>query len=829
MKKIKYIQTILLVVLVTLSCVSCSDEIEKNSTTTGAGNVQLSIGVAGAPVITPTTKSQASEADEVSNLNILVYDMDNGGSICDVSRYYDGTELTLTVNQPATYSLAITSGSKRICLIANAGDLRNDLTTSDALDNKYYDLDNQNPSKVMFADLGTMNISTTQTTLSGELVRIYSMVSVNVDTKGLDGVTVTPKSVTLKHVPSKGYLKSSNKIDGSDVACVVDGEKINFFSKPEKNVFSSQGVVFMYENMQGTNNYTELSAGDGTDKTPPSLGSIPTKNTDAVKKDRTCSYIEIDADYINNNTGGSGSGSIKYRFFLGNNSTDNFDVERNCHYKVTLKLSGKGGADEGSWRVEKDFKREFSVDDIFIGYRMNSKSDIEVKLPTEDSWFNGCLWTVTPNGKANEYFTLGGFDKNTNTVAVFAKKTNINSRNYNSGEVTITASKEGVEVSKTVKINQVIRLVDPIAFYKKWDNVEPVTVTVREFTKAEKKYKTLNSIGSWSVTIESGDWFTISKDGKSTSRGVNQITGTGGDIVFTYTPTSTTGSNRTNRYGSIRVKYHNERCEHVIYLRQGYADTKLLNSSDATWSLYNCIGNNQVTSSPTQSGFFFQGGSNSPCYNPWDVTYLNTHEEWKPKSPTEMREDRLKWDNNNVGPCPSGYIVPSSKYYSDIKTATESETLLAYGGYVYDDSCPIEDTPKGWKWNSLGNAEIEDNINCNPAKGTLLVRSDGDPINVFFSYGKSVLKHTGNELESSLAPEDTGIDEIGIGYLEGGKLLYNNENRYGAFYWSGSKDVSDTNMKFIDFWYSLNTNIPINVGTSNTNSGMFVRCIKKPH
>jgi len=78
------------------------------------------------------------------------------------------------------------------------------------------------------------------------------------------------------------------------------------------------------------------------------------------------------------------------------------------------------------------------------------------------------------------------------------------------------------------------------------------------------------------------------------------------------------------------------------------------------------------------------------------------------------------------------------------------------------------------------------------------------------------------------AAEDTGIDEIGIGYLGSGQLLYNEDHRYGAFYWSGSGDSkADTNMHFIDFWYSLNTNVPINVGSSNTNNGMFVRCVKE--
>ena len=79
---------------------------------------------------------------------------------------------------------------------------------------------------------------------------------------------------------------------------------------------------------------------------------------------------------------------------------------------------------------------------------------------------------------------------------------------------------------------------------------------------------------------------------------------------------------------------------------------------------------------------------------------------------------------------------------------------------MYDDSCPVENTPFGWQWDSEGNAVIDETIDCNPAKGTLMVRSTGEPVNLFFSYGKAVMTEHGS------AAEDTGIDEIGIGYLE---------------------------------------------------------------
>lgn len=61
---------------------------------------------------------------------------------------------------------------------------------------------------------------------------------------------------------------------------------------------------------------------------------------------------------------------------------------------MTLNLTGKGGVDEASWRVTKDFNWDFTADDIYIGYRIGSMSDIQVKLPTDHGWFDGCTWRV---------------------------------------------------------------------------------------------------------------------------------------------------------------------------------------------------------------------------------------------------------------------------------------------------------------------------------------------------------------------------------------------------------------------------------------------------
>lgn len=84
-------------------------------------------------------------------------------------------------------------------------------------------------------------------------------------------------------------------------------------------------------------------------------GSIADYNETGV-----CSYIEVYAKYTQydgTTANVSQKGTASWRFFLGNNVTDNFDVERNTNYRITLDLNGTGiGERNYSWRVDADLK-----------------------------------------------------------------------------------------------------------------------------------------------------------------------------------------------------------------------------------------------------------------------------------------------------------------------------------------------------------------------------------------------------------------------------------------------------------------------------------------
>ena len=71
-----------------------------------------------------------------------------------------------------------------------------------------------------------------------------------------------------------------------------------------------------------------------------------------------CSYIEVVCEYRTTLTTGERDGLVTYRVYLGLNNSgttwNNFDVKRNVWYQATLTLTGRGGADEVSWRIATD-------------------------------------------------------------------------------------------------------------------------------------------------------------------------------------------------------------------------------------------------------------------------------------------------------------------------------------------------------------------------------------------------------------------------------------------------------------------------------------------
>lgn len=345
MKAIKYIYALFLGLLM-LGLGSCMEETEVNGGEPKVEGLRLSLSVSASDVISPLTKASADNANAINDLNILVYNKDN--SELAKGLYLTGTGLNgLSVDnneerKAVKYDMILPNGSYRVRVIANAG---SNLTSKsfDEINNLSYEMSGNLPKMIMSASSDDVSVSGGKGSAILSLKRIYAMISVSVNTSGLKDRTIKPLKVSLHQVPTTGKLFMNNLIpkNPSPSDYITEADMIEF-SNPVENISSMKdnNIFFMYENLQPdgvclqeNGKYVEAY------KTPASLGTTPIKDVATVEKDKTCSYISVEAEYSEMGA----TGKIVYRFFLGDNAFTNFAVERNAHYNVTLNLTGKGG------------------------------------------------------------------------------------------------------------------------------------------------------------------------------------------------------------------------------------------------------------------------------------------------------------------------------------------------------------------------------------------------------------------------------------------------------------------------------------------------------
>lgn len=886
-----------------LGLISCSEEeLEKREASGDGKHLQITISTTPSRVSTPMTKATKEDTERVNDLSVLIYD-NSGNLIQEESKYYstngdneglsDLSEESTDGNDVShTYTIPIEPGDKKVYLLANAGDVRNVLGTEESVKKYSVGLNGLDPQLVMFAEGQSFNVGNGNSQVSARLVRIYSMLTVQVNTGNLNsGVVITPLSLQLKHIPNQGYVTAPNKIGSNSVECVEEGTIIEAGNSSDflKEGHDQAIPLFLYENMQGNGNNTGVHKDDESYKTPPTITEA-TKDREISGKDRTCSYIELIAKY----SGGESktdNDKIIYRFFLGENSYNNFDVERNCYYKLTLNLAGNGGTDEASWRVTKDFMGVITVSDAYVGYVAGSKTYIPIVGDIGDVVSYEITTNVVDDDK-NTIFKGENLEKVSDTEGRFyvsALKNNIN--DYDNGRRTCTVTftmKSGTQY--TAKVTQVPRLVDPIAIFKNAKNTNPSVIKVKEYSAKTKNYDLLSSVGPWSATIESysgssGCWFEIRNDeGRADQQG-SVIRGDG-PVTFTYQPKSENNNSDDRvsnknlsfaqdlnnadkaRYGVILVKYHNEQCEHRIYVRQGYQPTTM---GGSVWSMFNCLGeqsNGQqaYTSYPTETGWLFKGACDI-AMSPYEPGY-----EVNPNSSLPCSDGRNRsfeaipgsgprqgvknWVSSygvaQRGPCPEGYRLASGQdFYNLFQNST------AYTGYVYDDDYPSggneDNLPYGYRMGSSGHEIVAGTGNhCNPAKGSLLVNKNGSSI--FFTYGKGIkTKPAGGD--------NNLIDEIGVGhrgpddrsknsngrYSRMGYLKYYEflnwtsgnieEHTYGAYYWGATKFSDSDRLSRVNFSYDLlDPNVEESyvdwdsskghTGIDSYLHGSFVRCVR---
>ena len=821
--------------------------------------LNLLLSVPQSTVVSPMTKAGQEDTKIVSDLNILIYNSGETNVLPIKSYYYTtseemkGLSASNTSANPVTFNFPLSNGSYSVRVVANAGSEMSGMTCGE-VDTKTFGYKNDGSIYMAMYGSDDVTVANGRGGASISLERIYAMITVQVQKNLATDIDITPTQVELIHVPATGCLTGTNAIGTN---CLLKDGTGGFLKSDLAADHATAVPFYMYENMQPlgyclkdgkefTGEWKSTYNGNQAYKTPASMGGA-TKDPAVVGRNKTCSYIEVVADY----TGSKGNGTVNYRFFLGKDAYTSFAVERNTHYQVTLTLSGDGGVDEASWRVTTAIMGAFTPHDAYVGYLVGSKSRVYVDLGNDTNLPNS-NWTIRKKSGTDVVTTSSNLQRDGDRYyfEVVAKETNVSDRSTQSGVYTISSNK--ASESKDVTVTQVIRILDPIAYYhQNPQTVFEKDVVVKVFNRnPDNFYIPLSSVGAWTVSVESGNWFTLSKHqdytGDNTvSADNNVITGEGGAVKFHF-KASTLGNNSA-RYGCISVKYHNNMCEHKIYLRQGGGDTELI-SGQAQWAYSNVIKRGTNGTYATQPGPMFAGGNSSTLYNSYTPGYNISYDISGQDRSNWMTISGDHYSEPLQGPCPKGYTLPSIRDMSVLKKACHMDNLTAAVGYIYDD-----DPTPGWEWsqrNGVYYANPNNMDHSNPAKGIVLVNTN-NYVNLVFPFGNGVLKHAG-------VPDngmDTGLDEIGVGFRTSGKL-YTEEDvmengsinvyvSYNANYWSGSLGSGgNQHLSYMKFWYFLKRNVPIylsdgsnrwgeswevswnGAGGLDRKNGMFVRCVK---
>lgn len=250
-------------------------------------------------------------------------------------------------------------------------------------------------------------------TIHSWLRRCASKVTVDFDGSNLrENIYIHIKRVTLHDVPDRCVLGRPSAADGSDIKIIpYKKDASDSESRPDGNGAEilygvgddpdawpsiSKGspklivkdsnnkpidfhaedaqAMFLYENMQqdgmpgDTKNKEQFPTPDGT-----VIGADEKKDNMPYG-----SYIEVEAYYSHVSSTAVSQGKLIYRFMLGRDVLNNFDVERNHHYKITMCPRGNGN--DVDWHIEYKEDPGFEFHDpYYVSYLYNHDSTIRFR------------------------------------------------------------------------------------------------------------------------------------------------------------------------------------------------------------------------------------------------------------------------------------------------------------------------------------------------------------------------------------------------------------------------------------------------------------------
>jgi hypothetical protein len=280
-------------------------------------------------------QTRALDPDEtlISDISLMIFDEDGNAEEC-IWLPKAGSETTIHLIKGNKYSI-------RAC--ANFG-YRVYADHISELDEITYHLaypDEYREGMPMYASIDGV-IGGEADALTIHFKRLMAKISLRMDRSHLsDGVTMNVLAARICNCPKMVKICGPSSVTSPD-QCFASGFNRSEFETIPLNVSGPDMVsgtvdLYMLENMQGN-------------ISPEILKDEEKVFSSNDPRSRICSYIEVELEYMSQSKY-SAYKNLIYRFYLGENR-NNLDVERNCHYTITISPEDDGLSGDG-WRVDK--------------------------------------------------------------------------------------------------------------------------------------------------------------------------------------------------------------------------------------------------------------------------------------------------------------------------------------------------------------------------------------------------------------------------------------------------------------------------------------------
>lgn len=168
-------------------------------------------------------------------------------------------------------------------------------------------------------------------------------------------------------------------------------------------------------------------------------------------------------------------------------------------------------------------------------------------------------------------------------------------------------------LQKEIEIIQARRIVNPKGVYRSYDNKASFHAVLKVLEGEEQTgFVSLKSDGSWKAYVVAGDKNLVSlkpgsedatlKDGVVYGRTDSYM-----DFHINFNPTVSVLEDES-KYAIVRVEYNNYTCQHLIFIRRGYAPDDLL-PGGAKWHTTNMVTETQEAATPLEEGSLFKFGN----------------------------------------------------------------------------------------------------------------------------------------------------------------------------------------------------------------------------